>query len=205
MLNGIAEHIAQQLSTKVRVMTVRQIAKYFYSLMKNPTECAYRVIRKLKKLGFGESWPASATHLEMTSSIFDWDPDQPFSYSAQAIAWQNTKRWQKSQLERTVCITSTEKTRAHFGGNCRRPRNRELEHDINVTGIYLNLLHSSPELARTWQHEDSLPYNNDTRPDATIVDTDGALVMLDLLGRGYSADKISGIISRHRNYRVRLY
>ncbi len=205
MLGEVPSEIARILATKVRVLTAHQIAQHFYSGMTDPLACAHRAIRKLAAAGFGHSWHASVTHLEMPTAILERDPQQVASYSSQQIAWQNAKRWQAGALTRTSCITSTEKSRAYFGGRCRPPRSRELEHDINVAGLYLNLLRTSPEAAITWTHEDSFTQHSTIRPDATVIDTDGQLVAIDLLGRGYSAEKIAQIIRRHGDGRLRLY
>lgn len=205
MLGDIPREIARILATKVRVLTAEQIATHFFPEMANPLQCAHRVIRKLHVGGFGYSWQTSVTHLENTSARLEWNPEQETSYSPQHIAWKNSRRWQAAPLKRTVCITSTNKSRAYFGGRCRTPRSRELEHDINVAGLYLILLRKSPLEAATWKHEDHFDCHGSVRPDATLTDIDGQTVVIDLLGRGYSAEKIAGIIRRHAGSQLRLY
>lgn len=205
MLGDISREIARILATKVRVLTAEQIAMHFFPRMANPLQCAHRAIRKLRACEFGTSWQTSVTHLKITSTIFRWDPNGVGSYSPAQIAWRNSKRWQAAPLKRTVCITSTNKSRAYFGGRCRTPRSRELEHDINVAGLYLILLRKSPLEAATWKHEDHFDGHGSIRPDATLIDIDGQTVVIDLLGRGYSAEKIAGIIRRHAGNQLRLY
>lgn len=79
---------------------------------------------------------------------------------------------------------------------------RELEHDVNVSEIYLQLSTRSPRL--DWIPEDALSYNIASRPDA-VLESDEGRTVIDLLGRSYSRSKIETIWKHSREVTLELW
>ncbi len=203
MLTEITSKIAKILATQVRVMTIQQLAEHFYANRKGPVECARRAARKLRQEGYAETWQAMVRHLFLEGPLLAWFPGANVPEFGK-LAWQNQKRWNQRFPGKTICLTSTPKARSEFGGTCRAPRSRELEHDVNVAQLFLHLLRQEPHAAASWQHEDSLIHTNQKRPDA-VIERAGQPVAIDLLGSGYSREKIAEIWKHTRHTRFELW
>ena len=184
-------------------MTVQQLAENFYQERMRPVECACRAARKLRQEGYAESWPAMVRILYLEGPLLNWTPGASVPEFGK-LAWANQKRWNSQFPGKTTCLTSTRKARSEFGGTCRAPRSRELEHDVGVTQLYLQLRCQTPQVAASWKHEDSLSRTNTKRPDA-VIEREGQPVAIDFLGRGYSRDKIVGIWKHYRHSRLELW
>jgi len=211
MLTEITSKIAKILATEVRVMTVQQLAEHFYAERKRPVECACRAARKLRSEGYAETWPAMVRHLFLERPLLAWFPEASVPKFGKLgvpkfgkLAWQNQKRWNRNFPRKTICLTSTSKARSEFGGDCRTPRSRELEHDVGVAQLYFHLSWQAPQVAASWKHEDSLLHTNEKRPDA-VIGREGQPVAIDLLGSGYSREKIVGIWKHFRHTRFELW
>lgn len=196
--------IAEILSCRVRVLTARQIARHFYAQYKGPMDCARRVIRTLVKQELACAWPVVVAELDVSQPLAVFEPRTPRPEVGH-LAWRNEQRWNKASPARTICVTATVKALATYGGSCRRPRPLELEHDINVSGIYLSLLDHEPHVAATWLPEDEIETTefDGRRPDA-IIEHDRPVV-LDLLGRGYTREKIAGLVRHYQNHILELW
>lgn len=202
-VTSVGTEVASLLATKLRVITSHQIAAAYFAERKDPRECAGRLARKLEAVGLAKAWRAVITHVDTPMPLLAWRPidEQP---DIPAIAWANQKRWQSATPTRTVCLTSTERAKAMFGGSCREPRHRELEHDVAVTSVYLRLALQEPEVLAAWQHEDGLLKSCDKRPDAVLARM-GQKTFIDILGRGYTRDKISQIWAAYQASSLELW
>lgn len=203
-LSQIGREVMTILASKVRVMTSHQIAHTFFSTYQYPSQAAKRLTQKLQRQGLVRAWPTVITPIPTTSPLLVWNQEQSLPELG-CLAWQNHKRWQTTDPLASVCLTSTEKANAQYGGQCREPRPRELEHDVAVTSVYLHLRGELPSVADTWTHEDSLPYQHDKRPDATIIREGSTLTLIDLLGRGYTRQKLEQIVGEHHEHQLELW
>jgi|GEM_PF-4255678 len=203
MLTHTNEKIAQLLATKVRVMTADQLAERFFQQRKSPLECAQRATRKLQQQGYADTWAGMVRQLPLEQPLLVWKPGDALPEFGK-LAWVNHKRWRAQGPRKTRCLTSTDKAKARFGGLSRQPRPHELEHDVAVAEVYLLLGNKSAIAAEAWHHEDSLPNKPGKRPDA-IIHRKEELVFVDVLGRGYSRQKIEHIWHEHRQQNLELY
>ncbi|QEG36212.1 hypothetical protein [Bythopirellula goksoeyrii] len=184
-------------------MTAAQLADYFYFDKKHPQECAYRVIRKLSQRGLAMSWQGMVCRLELNEPLLRWSPGSIIPEISQ-IAWQNEKRWKMAVPTRTICITATAQAVAEYGGHCREPRPREVEHDINLAEVFLRLDAQSTLEGLQLTPEDSIPHDNQKRPDA-LLERNGEQIVIDLLGRGYSKQKIQTLWQHYREVPLELW
>ncbi len=184
-------------------MTVKQLAEHFYWERKRPVECACRAARKLRQEGYAVTWPAMVRHLFLEGPLLNWTPGDSVPLFGK-LAWANQKRWNRTCLGKTICLSSTRKARSEFGGTCRAPRSCELEHDVNVAQLYLHLGRQTPQVAASWQHEDSFFHARKKCPDA-LIESEGQPVAMEFLGRGYSREKIAKIWQHTRHTRFQLW
>jgi len=203
MLTEITTKIAETLATKVRVMTVRQLAEHFYGEKKDPVACAQRAARKLQREGWATTWPAAVRHLNIDRPLLCWNPGGGIPEFGK-LAWRNERRWRNEVPRPSLCLTSTNKAKAHFAGHCRTSRRRELEHDINIAQLYLALCRTEPQVAATWLHEDALSHTHSARPDA-IIERHSQTVVLDLVGSSYHREKLRDIWNHHRLKQLELW
>ena len=206
MLGDITKEIAQVLGKRVRVLTTDQIARHFYTAMKDPKECANRAARTLVREGFAVSSRASVRHLRMEMPLATWAPNNSESPAFKSIAWANKKRWEASATKRSTCLYATAKGAAQCGSKRRVPRTLELEHDIAVAEVYLTLTRNSPLIARTWILEDDQPIAGpgDKRADAVVTTTTGA-VQIELVGSSYSRKKLENLWTHFRHQHVEFW
>lgn len=133
--------------------------------------------------------------------LLRYAPEDPAPNLA-AVAWQNQKRWKAAKPRRAVCLAATDKARLELGGSTRPHRPVELEHDLAVAAVRLHLLRS--HWAGRWRHEDAFLPQHGERPDATYT-RDGVPVTVEVLGRGYTREKIERIWRAHSGGTLELW
>ena len=116
-----------------------------------------------------------------------------------------TKQIKKS---RTKVVYATAKAKQLHGGTCggRRPRAKEITHDIHVAQVYFCLERHDPELAEYWIGEDRLRAEgrDGDIPDAVIRPPGGAQLTVDF-GGSYDARKLRTVhqnFSQHGRYQI---
>ena len=195
------ENVITLLARDCRVITVRQAASAFFSNRRDPLDCARRAARTLVRLGLATIRPGCMGRLHAKAPLLQFRPgDATPNFSA--LAWQNQKRWQAIKPRQGVCLVATEKARLALGGTTRPPRPRELEHDLLVTAVCLQLKNN--DTATAWRHEDSFAAEDGERPDARY-ERDGTLVTVEVLGRGYTKQKMDRIWRAHSGGPLELW
>lgn len=185
------EGVARTLACCVRVMTDRQIAGGFFSRRKDPLDCARRAIRALERSRLVVTRRCCIGVPSVEAPLLRCEPDGRVANCSTA-SWVNQSRWREAKARQATCVFASEAGRLAFGGSCRQPREDELEHDVAVAAVWLRL--QSDPSASDWRHEDSLPRESGYRPDATYT-REGGEVAVDVLGRGYTRQKIDAVIA----------
>ena len=190
--------------TRVRLATVCQIAREFYSHCKDPRRIASRRIRDLERLGLlVTSTTMMHPLLPLTGPIYEWHPGDS-EPDLDRMAWKISSRWKELPL-RTQIVQATSELRRTFGAPpARAPRPTELCHDVHVSEIFFHLRRNHPELAATWQHEDELRAAGRTEaiPDAAIHRNEP--ILIEFAG-SYAAQKLRRIHAAYLSHRYQIW
>lgn len=183
--------ILAALCTKVRLFTLNQIAKAWWSHVADPNALARRRLGKLAEVELVKEHLVLAAPLPpMKEPIIRWRPGDPDPDTGPA-AWKLQSRWRSGALPTTV-FTSTPKSARLFGGKRGKKlkSNLQVTHDLGVSGMYLQLLQTDRSAAQRWIGEDILaPYRfRQKLPDAVLAERAGATPQL-VLEFGGSYDK----------------
>ena len=197
------EQIIQSLCAKVRLMTLTQIADYWWAKNKRRNDDARRRLSSLVDAGFLKRSTALAARLPpMVKPVLSWSPgdEEP---NLGAVAWQLQSRWTSGPCIVTVYLATTKATRI-FGGKARGYLKQEYQatHDLGVSQMFLNLRQRSPDLARAWIGEDILaPYRRRQKlPDAVIASSPEATPTVVLeFGGAYDKPRVQSFHNDCRN------
>ena len=195
MVTEVRGEILRMLCRDVRLLATAHLATHWFSGLKNPRERANREARELAAAGFVNKAETSLALIDVSTPLYVWKPgsDKP-NFSRLAAA--NDKRW-KEPLRRTQTLTATKKAYELYGGYQRKAvRTRELEHDAAIATLRFQMA----DQLQAWTIEDGLPQAEagQKRPDA-VVQTDGKTILLEMVGRRYSADKLEQLWRAYRN------
>jgi hypothetical protein len=188
------EAILHALSRKVRLLSLAQIARHWWSHVKAPEDAARRRLRELELAGWIVCVQPQARRLPpIIAPVVGWSPKQQapdFSDIAQRLQC----RWQGETVRVRAYVLGPTADR-HFGVS-RRGRLKydfQATHDLGVSEMYLNLLGQRPADAERWLGEDELaPYRQHEKlPDAVLADSPQARPELVLeFGGAYDARRV---------------
>jgi hypothetical protein len=164
--------ILDVLTRRVRVLTIPQLARTWWSHATDPEGTASKRIKALGCAGLVEIFPAPChPELYLPTPVFTWHPHNP-PPDFGAISYALQSRWtNRPQLLRAVIATNAAGTR--FGGHGgKRPREVEHTHDVHLASVYLHIRQLDPEAAQHWMFETEIQKRRDTKraklPDAFI-------------------------------------
>lgn len=169
--------ILKALTCKVRLLTQRQLADFFW---KGSLPNARRRMKWLRANGLVERVVLIARLITALSGpLATWEPGQP-PPNFGAIAHQAQVRWRRTPARSCVTWVATEKAAHLFGGVRRGELKNPLQasHDIGVAAVWLRMKQVDPRWARSWQSEDMLAHTRRGQkiPDAFIVDDERRVV-----------------------------
>jgi 2-succinyl-5-enolpyruvyl-6-hydroxy-3-cyclohexene-1-carboxylate synthase len=195
------------LARRVRVLTVGQIARTWFSAAADPHQAALKALRRLECAEM--VWiNTQMVHpeLPLAEPLLDWHPDANVEPCFDRLAWLTEKRWQ-ARPERTHVVRATAKARALRGAlACGRKalRASDLTHDVHVAAVFLLFAKENPQLAASWSGEDEIlawkRALTSRIPDA-VIEQDGEEIAVDFAGR-YDARKLRAM---HADYRCQRY
>lgn len=165
------EAILEILTCRVRVLSVRQVARTWWSRSKEPERNATERLRQLERSGLVELLSLRAhPEIRLRHPLVTWQPGLPapdFRTQARTL----TNRFAKPDVETLCIIATTEAGLARAGSGGRPPRDSEVTHDIHLSAVYLQMYEELPTRARTWTAEANLPKGRFVKvPDATVRD-----------------------------------
>ena len=182
----------ETLTLRVRVMSVEQVGRRWFSNSNEPTPLAVRRLRILERAGLVHlGTRASRPTPEFHSPLAIWNPGEAPPDFAE-IARRTFARWRERAVSIHLAV-ATRRAGTYFGGEGGRwPRESETSHDLALASVYLRHFSPNQETARTWQSEARLRgkgFGDDMRlPDARCV-RDGRHVFIELLGE-YRHEKL---------------
>jgi hypothetical protein len=148
--------ILETLTLKVRLLSVRQLARTWWGSSRNSEANARTRIRQLEETGFVSRFVMMAhPELPLTSPVASWEPGQE-EPDFGAISYRLQSRW-RLPLVSTPAVIATEGTGNRFGGKGGRvPRPSERSHDLHMSTIFLFYRDTRPDLIPFWVSEETL-------------------------------------------------
>lgn len=204
MLTDIGYEVLKALTHDVRVVSTDLIGKHLFQKTKEPRKSAAKLVRKLACDDYVTTQNRTIIGIDPHEPLLVCDPSKRIATDVLAkIAYANSRRWKQDTEEKlTVLVQATEKAKVLFGGKARTCRDTEIEHDLALASVFFRQAFRKPEAH--WNLEDQgLFNNNDYRPDAKL--TEDRPVLIEVVGRGYSAAKLTRIVTAPRTELLALY
>lgn len=177
------------LATRVRVLSVPQIAARFWGDSVDRDRLARRRLRRLQSAGLldiGER--PCRPMISIRAPLVVWRPHRSAPDLA-VLARQLAGRW-PDRVERVLCVTATDEGARGVAGvrAATPPADSEVTHDLHVAEVYLRMLDELPSRATTWTLETRLPKGQGVKvPDAAVRD-----------GLDWTAIEFGGQYDRHK-------
>lgn len=212
VLTDLDERILWTLTRKIRLVTLDQAARTWWSSSPRPLAAAKSRLRRLSSDGLVRLVSVMAhPEIKLVAPVFSWAPgdkDPPFG----RIAYQLQVRWRRPLVATPIVIATKEALR-RFGGYIgdRLPRPAEVSHDVNLSSVYLQLLADDPARARFWVSEHQLYAEgggrNERLPDAILRSArnrpDGNLIIE--FGGAYTKSKLQQFHSEFSAFRYEVW
>lgn len=187
------KQILVALTRKVRLLSVSQIARTWWTETSDPERNARRRLSELERGSLVKIIEISAhPELPLPCPEFVWKPGEP-EPDFGPLSYRLQSRW----IEPAAGISAVVATRASanlFGGKVTRlPREDEQNHDLHLGALYLRFLKLFPVQAEAWLSDELI---RRTRPDRRGEKLPDALVELNgkqhvvEFGGAYSKDKL---------------
>lgn len=198
------DEILDALSLRVRMLSLPQIARNWWSGAEHPQSAARDRLDRLVHHGWLSRTRALARQLspfaapQVVWSSGRWVPE--FG----PIAWRLRQRWSGPASIVTVYL-ATSRTARRFGGRRRDhiARPFQMAHDLGTAEMFLAVRRQRPQLVSRWIDEDRLaPFRRGQKlPDAVIAAAPSAPIELVLeFGAGYSKRRLAAF---HRDNEAR--
>lgn len=189
------QDILETFCFKVRLMSLEQLARVWWTDSPSPVRSAKKRLRALASAGLlGEAEVLASRMLPLNQPVFSWEPgsDGP---DAEVVSHVLRSRWHSLPIEPAVVYFPTSRTLSQLGGEGRGklvPPGQET-HDLHVAELYLRLLNRNPELARRWAGEESYrgERRGEKRPDAMLLDEHGDPDFVIEFAGSYDAEHVS--------------
>jgi len=149
--------ILDALARRSRIMSLAQIAGFWWSGGATPEKHARNRLQELQGAGFLDSEPAiSVPIISLPGPVFVWSPGQP-DPDAYAVSKALISRWPMVDPVPVLLYFATETTHNQYGGarTPRRPKADHVCHDLHVAELYLKFRRERPEDAKRWIGEDA--------------------------------------------------
>lgn len=184
--------VIETLTHRVRVLTLEQIARTWFSDGSHPRSNASRRMQVLERADqLARSTIMARPQLTMDAPVLRWFPGQA-APAFEKLAYGLVSRWTLPATPTTIFIATRSAGIRSGGFGGRRPRRSEATHDVCLAGVYLRLLEIEPLVAQTWVAETKLRHrgfgDNAMLPDA-IVERGGRQLVIEF-GGAYSAAKL---------------
>jgi hypothetical protein len=141
------------LTHRVRVLTVRQVARTWWPDAQDPPSAALQRLRQLEGVDLVECFSMLARpEIHLAGPVVSWRPedgDPDFG----AVAYRLKYRWTEPPQDTPMVIATARCAQRFAGYGGRRPRPAETTHDIHLAQIYLRLLQANDKRTRLWVSE----------------------------------------------------
>ncbi len=203
------EQLLEALTKRVRLFTIDQVARTWWSHTVRPRNNAKKRLRKLEEQGLVELITIMAMpEIELRAPVYEWRPGNPPPQFG-PIAYRLRSRW-KAPLVPTEAVIATTKTKRQYGGYIggRKPRRSEATHDVHLSQVYLRLRETNPEILSHWI-SDAQQYaegggKNARLPDVLIRDGVTTEMLIEFAG-AYRKQKLEAFHGQAKGYPYQLW
>ncbi len=187
------EEIIRTVANAVRVMSLRQVAREWWTDTRWGRSRAKRTLNELAVEDLLHVQRVLSRPIEqLESPIFEWNVGDEIPGFAQLSA-QLHRRAMKSAAMVTI-VFATRRAVTLFGGS-RVPNIKltQITHDLHVSEVFLHYRRGGR--TRQWVSEDQLPsaWPIRERPDAVLCDDDGQIVRALEYGGDYPAERLANL------------
>jgi hypothetical protein len=197
--SDVCDELDELLRCKVRVFTLEQIARTWFSATSGPLSLARKCVAKMAAAG-SVSVTKELLHpeVDVTKPLFEWKAGYDERPDLGRVAWKAKSRFRASSTQ-TVVVRSVE---------ARRGRSTELLHDVMLSGVFLNLRKADPTIVRSWTHEDHLSPAcrkafGSRVPDA-VLHGDTCALLIEIIG-SYDKRRLKETFTSWRSFTFRFY
>ena len=162
--------ILETLTTKVRLLSLSQMGRAYWSATNDPTSNARRGLRRLVEAGYLETERANIhPELSLGEPALCWKPGDPGPELGR-LAYRFQKRWTEANIPTTYYMATRQAARLMGGQGGPLRRRYQLNHDLHVATVYLLFRENRTTEAAGWISEDLLPRSGpgEKHPDALI-------------------------------------
>lgn len=198
------QEILLTLSSRIRMLSLEQIAHTWWDTSKDAVDAAKRRLRILEENQLLATYRLRSLPLDdISAPILAWSPGAP-EPDLGAAAWKLQSRWQ-GDARSTQVYVATEQSSRIFGGRASGKLKNQFQatHDLGVAAMYLAVRKHRPELLDDWIGEDVYaPQRKGQKlPDAVIASSSRANPQL-VLEFGGAYDK-ARLLAFHRDCQSR--
>lgn len=156
LLTNRDQEIFDALTRRVRVFSLPQVARTWWSSAKHPTRAAEQRLRLLAAEGLLEVEQELAhPELELEEPVASWAPGEEMP-NLGSTSFKLQSRWREHPV-RTSCVSATDLAARRFGGyGGRPPRAVELTHDLHFSRVFLLYRERCPDLIGSWIFEEQV-------------------------------------------------
>lgn len=179
------QDILRTLTLRVRILSIDQLAKAWWSDTGNPRRAARRRLDQLEAARLVSRRSVLARPLlPLASPVFIWEPGNE-APDPEAVSHELRSRWVDPPRATTVYL-ATRRTLNQYGGTgpAKLPPLGQETHDLHVAELYLRLQASEPRAASAWVGEERYraERRGEKRPDAMLVGPDGPYLVVEFAG-----------------------
>jgi hypothetical protein len=190
---GRKDEISRVLAVSVRVLSVEQVARTWWSDSDSGRRESRRALCALEGAGVVQRVRALVhPELPLVRAVVEWKPgDETPAFGT--VAYQLQTRWREALRPATLYVATPKVTRRFASrGKGRIERPLQLTHDLHVSAIYLNLLLTQPTAARAWISEDTLAAERKHQklPDAILRGLPGSPDVVIEFGGAYRRERV---------------
>ncbi|MFA6043744.1 MAG: hypothetical protein WC718_02060 [Phycisphaerales bacterium] len=164
--------VVETLALRVRVLSVHQAARTWWTDSSAPLKACQLRLRELAAMGLLDLFDMLAhPELELATPLTVWQPglDRP---DLAAIAHRARARWTRASVSTTLVCATGEGGAKVGGEGGRRPRTSEATHDLHVATTFLVMRRQLPTRARSWRSESLLQHRAQALPKANPAPRD---------------------------------
>ena len=185
------EEILHALSTKVRLLSLRQTTEHWFDGDVSNTR---RRMRRLTEADFVKRMSVTAKPLPVLSGpVISWQPGDASPNFGKASYWFRN-RWTGRPVRQCSSFIATRHAAQMFGGRVAGDLKHPMQatHDLGVTQVWLQLDKAKPEWADDWVGEDLMAHTRrgEKLPDAFLVDGNGQVTRVIEFGGAYDEQRV---------------
>lgn len=208
------EQILRSLVFRVKMLSLEQVAGYWWKDAVRPTAFATRRLDQLCRAKLLDRRRVMAhPMLELAAPVSTWTPGEPdpTPEEYEAVSYRLQARWEAGgPPEPTVVYLAHRRAVAQLGGaGGKLPPVGQETHDLHVSALYMRLIGRGYAAGSRWLGEEILrpTRKQEKLPDAVLVDDDGKPNLIIEFGGRYKPERVRAFHedARERQMRYELW